>query len=211
MADDKMELQRIPLGSGKIYGAEYDSTLKALMDNIPNLIKTVVKEDNNLGKVSGGASLEYKPTFKTYTDDLGTVTRTIMTTDEATLKGGICTWNGNTMKRLCNTARVEEDTTNNLRIVKLGGVGNYDGKLWVIIFVNEDKDYGKSYLIIVGNNQKGITIGFEADKETVINPEFSAQACDDAGTKVIYVEKLDYTKATFDDQASITQTKNTGA
>lgn len=203
---DKNELKRIPLGSGKIYAAEFDDTLQGLIDSkIPDLIKSVVKQDNMLGKVSGGASLEYKPTFKTYEDDLGTVSRTIMTEDEATLKGGICTWNGNTLKRLCSTARVTEDETNNLRIVKLGGVGNYDGKLWCIMFVNDDKDYGKSYLAIVGNNQKGITIGFEKDKETVIDPEFSAQACDDEGTKVIYVEKLDYAKDTFDDTAEISE------
>ena len=202
---DKNELRRIPLGSGKIYVAPFDADNQNLIKtDIPALIKAVVKEENMLGKVSGGASLEYKPTFKTYEDDLGTVSRTIMTEDEATLKGGICTWNGNTLKRLCSTARVTEDTENNLRIVKLGGVGNYDGKLWVIIFVNDDKDYGKSYLIIVGNNQKGITIGFEKDKETVIDPEFSAQACDDEGTKVIYAEKLDYAKETFDDSAAVT-------
>ena len=137
------ELKRIPLGSGKIYAAALDSdTQNLIKTDIPGLIKAVVKEENILGQVSGGASLEYKPTFKTYEDDLGTVSRTIMTEDEATLKGGICTWNGNTLKRLCSTARVTEDTENNLRIVKLGGVGNYDGKLWVIIFVNDDKDYG---------------------------------------------------------------------
>lgn len=197
---DKNELKRIPLGSGNIYAALFETSLQGLVDNsIPDLIKTVVKKDNMIGKVSGGASLEYKPTFKTFEDDLGTVSRTIMTEDEATLKGGICTWNGNTLKRLCSTARVIEDESNNLRIVKLGGVGNYDGKLWCIVFVNEDKDYGKSYLIIVGNNQKGITIGFEKDKETVIDPEFAAQACDDEGTKVIYVEKLDYSQNTFND------------
>lgn len=187
---DTPEVKRIPLGSGKLYVAEYTASIT----DIPAMIKQLELPVNELGRVSGGASLEYKATFKTVEDDLQTVSRTILTADEATLKGGICTWNGNTLKKLCSTARVTEDTAKNIRIVKLGGAGNYDGKRWIILFVNDDKQFGKTYIGVVGTNQKGVTMAFAKDKETVIDPEFAAEACDDEGTKVIYAEAIDPTK-----------------
>ena len=83
---DKNELKRIPLGSGKIYVALFDADNQNLIKtDIPGLIKAVVKEENMLGKVSGGASLEYKPTFKTYEDDLGWQERTQDLRDEEKL------------------------------------------------------------------------------------------------------------------------------
>ena len=188
------EVKRIPLGSGKLYVAEFTGDVKTAISNMKALITAVEKDENELGRVSGGASIEYKAEFYTAEDDLGTVSRTIMTTDEATLKGGICTWNGDTLKKLCSTARVTEDAENNLRIVKIGGVKNYDGKLYVIMFVNDDKDFGKTYVTIVGNNQAGFTFEFVKDKETVVNPEFKAMAADSDGTKIIYAETIDPTK-----------------
>ena len=188
------EVKRIPLGSGKLYVTEFTGEVKTAITNIKTLIEKVETDANELGRVSGGASLEYKAEFYTAEDDLGTVSRTIMTTDEATLKGGICTWNGATLQKLCSTARVTEDATNNLRVVKIGGVKNYDGKLYAIMFVNDDTEFGKTYVIIVGNNQAGFTFEFLKDKETVINPEFKAMSADSDGTKVIYAETLDPTK-----------------
>lgn len=184
MAGEMPEVQKIALGSGKIYEKEFT----ALITDPLAILKEVVKPENELGCVSGGASLEYKTTFKTYKDDLGRTSRTTMTEDEATLKGGVCTWNANTLKRICSTAEVKEDTTHKTRIVSIGGVGNYDAKLYVVVFENIDKDYGNSYVMIVGNNQKGITLTYATDKETVLDPEFSAQAADEQGHKVFYLE-----------------------
>lgn len=184
MAQSKPEVTKIPLGSGRIY-------LKEQIGEITDIyaaLKETIKDENELARVSGGATLEYKTTFKSFEDDLGTTTRTILTADEATLKGGICTWNGNTLQKVCSTARVTEDEQKKVRIVKIGGTGNYDGKMYLIVFRNIDKEYGDSYVCIVGNNQKGITFTYQKDKECVIDPEFSAQAADSEGTKVFFLE-----------------------
>ena len=74
---------RIVLGSGKIYMTEFSGSLPA-----DNVIET---DGNRFGAVKGGASIEYKPTFYTAKDDLGTVTKSRLTEEEATLKCGVMT------------------------------------------------------------------------------------------------------------------------
>ncbi len=182
MADVDNSLTRIPLGSGKLYAVEFSGT-------IPE--DTTFETDSNLlGKVKGGASLEYKPKFYTEEDDLATVSRTIITEEEVKLKAGILTWNGKTLSKLVSTARVSTDSDKHTRTVKIGGIANYDGKKYAIRFINDDKEYGKTRITIVGSNQAGFTIAYAKDKGTVINPEFLAEACDSEGTKIIYTEEI---------------------
>ena len=94
------------------------------------------------------------------------------------------------MGKICSTARVTDDTSTGKRTVKIGGMGNYDGKKYVIRFVHEDPADGNIRLTIVGNNQSGFSITFAKDKETVINPEFKAQPLDSEGTLIIYEEDI---------------------
>ena len=107
----------------------------------------------------------------------------MITDEEVTLKSGVLTWNGNTLKNLVATARVEEDKTKKTRTVKIGGAGNYNSKKYVLHFVHED-----IRITIVGSNEAGLELAFAKDKETVINAEFKAQPHDDKGTLVIYKE-----------------------
>ena len=65
------------------------------------------------------------------------------------------------MKKLCQPARVTEDPAKKIRTVKIGGVGNADGKRYVIHFVHKDNVDGDIRVTIVGNNQAGFTIAFE--------------------------------------------------
>ena len=88
------------LGSGYLYITEFTTAIPADGD--------FEVAANKLGYIEGGASLEYKPTFYTAKDDLGLVTKTVITDEEVTLKSGICTLNGNTLKKLSATARVTE-------------------------------------------------------------------------------------------------------
>ena len=173
--------KRITLGSGKLYLMEFTGT-------IPETA-TITVAENLLGHISGGATLEYKPTFYEAKDDLGYVVKTIITEEEATLKSGVLTFNGKTLEKLCDTARVTEDTASKLRTVKFGGVSNAKRAKYLVCFHHEDPIDGDIWVIIVGNNQAGFSLAFAKDKETVIDAEFKALAQDDEGTLIKYIEK----------------------
>jgi len=176
--------EKIVLGSGKLYISEF--TDRTIPDNA-----TLEVETNLLGLIQGGATLEYKPKFVEVTDDLGLVSKTVLTEEEVTLKSGVMTWNGNTLAKLCATARVTE--ASGKRTVKIGGLGKQDGKQYVIRFVHEDAVDGDIRVTIVGNNQAGFSLAFAKDKETVVDAEFKAQPMDSEGTKIIYEEEIPVT------------------
>lgn len=171
---------RVVLGSGKLYAVEFDGELPEL-----DVIKT---EENRLGYVQGGASVEYKPTFYEAKDDLGYVVEEIITEEEAVLKSGIMTFDGNGLAKLSDTARVTEDPDKGIRTLKIGGIGNMKRQSYVILFYHEDKIKGDIYVMIVGSNQAGFTLAFAKDKETVIDAEFKAKPQDKEGTLIKYVE-----------------------
>ena len=173
--------KRIVLGSGKLYVTAYSGTVPTT--------DAICVEDNLLGYISGGATLTYTPTFYTATDDLGYVTKTIITEEEVTLASGVMTFNGNTLEKLCDTARVTEDATNKTRTVLFGGISNADHAQYVICFHHPDPIDGDIWVIIVGNNQNGFSLAFAKDSETVIDAEFKALAQDDEGTLIKYIEQ----------------------
>ena len=100
------------------------------------------------------------------------------------------TWCGKTLQKTCSTARVTDDAVTGQRTVKIGGINNYDGKRYVILFVHRDKIKGDISVMIVGNNQAGFTLAFAKDKETVIDAEFKALPMDDEGTLIEYREEI---------------------
>lgn len=172
--------EKIVLGSGKLYTSEFSGT-------VPD-DATLEVETNLLGLIQGGASLEYKPKFYEAKDDLGLVQKTILTEEEVTLKSGVLTWNGKTLKKLSSTARVTE--ANGKRTVKIGGLNNQDGKKYIIRFVHEDEVDGDIRITIVGNNQAGFSFKFAKDKETVVDAEFKAAPMDNEGTLIMYEEDI---------------------
>lgn len=173
--------EKIVLGSGKVYIDEFSASIPE-----DTVIET---EENLLGYIQGGATLTYTPTFYEAKDDLGLVSKKIITEETAVLKSGVMTWNGETLKKLCSTARVTEDTEKHIRTVKIGGLGKYDGKKYVIHFVHEDATDGDIRVTIVGSNEAGFELAFAKDKETVINAEFKAQPHDADGTLIVYKEE----------------------
>ena len=174
--------KKIVLGSGKLYCTEFTNTMPE-----DTVIET---EDSILGLISGGASLSYEPEFYTATDDLGLAVKKMITKETATLKSGIMTWNGKTLQKLCSTAKVSEDSSKKTRTVKIGGVGNYDGKKYVLRFLHHDAADGDIRITIVGSNEAGFEIAFAKDEETVIDAEFTAFPMDDEGTLIEYRESL---------------------
>lgn len=173
-------MERIVLGSGKLYIDEFTNT-------IPE-DSAIEVDDKLLGYIQGGATLSYSPTFYEAKDDLGIVSKKIITEEEAVLKSGIMTWNGETLKKLTPTARVTEDASQKTRTVKIGGVGNNDGKKYVLRFVHTDEVDGDIRVTIVGSNEAGFELSFAKDKETVINAEFKAQPHDKEGTLIVFKE-----------------------
>ena len=173
-------MDKIVLGSGKLYIDEFTGTLPADAE--------IEAEGKLLGYIQGGATLNYTPTFYEAKDDLGIVSKKIITEEEAVLKSGVMTWNGTTLKKLTPTARVTEDKATKTRTVKIGGLGNNDGKKYVLHFVHEDKADGDIRITIVGSDQAGLELTFAKDKETVINAEFKAQPHDKDGTLILFKE-----------------------
>lgn len=174
--------EKIVLGSGKIFVTEYTGTMP---DDA-----TIEADSNLLGLIQGGASLEYKPEFYTAEDDAGRASKTITTKEESSLKTGIATWCGNTLQKICATAKVTEDGAQGKRTVKIGGVGNQNNKKYVIRFLHEDNVDGDIRVTIIGSNQSGFNLAFAKDKETVIEVEFKATPQDSDGTLIIYEEEI---------------------
>ena len=72
-------MERIILGSADVYIQAFDgSTVPVTAD--------ICKPENLMAYISGGASVEYKPSFYTAKDDTGKKNKTIVTEEEVTLK-----------------------------------------------------------------------------------------------------------------------------
>lgn len=173
--------ERIVLGSGFLYISLFTGELPSNEE--------IEQPENLLGYIQGGATVEYKPTFYEAKDDLGYVQKTILQGEEAKLKSGVMTWNGDTLEKLSDTARVDNSIPGK-RIVKIGGSGNQKGAKYVIHFLHEDKTDGDIRVRIVGSNQAGFTFAFQKDKETVIDAEFKASPLDSEGTLIYYEEDV---------------------
>lgn len=170
--------EKIVLGSGKLYMAEYDETA-----GIPEATVLEV-DDNRLGDIQGGATLTYTPTFYDVSDDLGLAKKTFLTKEDVTLTSGILTFNVATLNKLVETGTVEEDTATNTRTLKIGGISKFTGKAYVIRFVQIDG----TKVTIIGSSKTALSLAYLPDKETVINAEFIASAQDADGTLVTISE-----------------------
>ena len=180
------ETERIILGSGNVHMKLFNGELPAVDD--------ICTDENQVSYIQGGATIEYKPTYYTAKDDTRKIQKTVITDEEATLKSGLMTFCGNTLEKICDTARVSyvEKTLNKKkrRIVKVGGGNNQGRKKYVICFHHEDPVDGDIWVMIVGNNQAGFSLAFANDKETVVDAEFTALPQDKEGTLIHYEEEV---------------------
>ena len=204
-----MNKESIVLGSGDLYCMEFEGEQKAAIP-ADDIIET---EENRLGHIKGGASMEYTPSYYEAKDDMGKVAKIILTEEAAMLKSGIMTWCGKTLEKLCQTARVTE--AGNRRTARIGGIGNASGKKWLIRFLHRDSEEGDIRVTIIGTNKAGFTIAFAKDSETVIDAEFHAQPLDGDGTLILYSEVIDPKKepqggTTPDDTDDTDDTGDTG-
>ena len=180
MSDKKRDAEVITLGSGDLMIKEYSDTMPSYTD--------FDASTDLLGRIQGGATIEYSGEWYEAKDDTGKIVKTIITEEEATLKSGVITWNGKTLDKLCSTARVTD--ADGIRTVKIGGVGNYNGKSYALCFHHTDKVDGDVWIVIRGVNQGGFSLAFAKDKETVIDAEFKCLPQDDEGTLIQYIEQI---------------------
>lgn len=176
----KRDNKVITLGSGKIY-------LQAFATDMPT-VDTLCVEENLLGYIKSGAALEYTEETYEEKDDLGFVSKVITTSEEAILRCGLLTWNGETLAKLVDRCKTSE--ASGKRTTKIGGAGNAKGGYYAICFAHEDKADGNLWVLIKGRNTAGATLTFAADEGTVIEPEFKAMPHDDAGTLVEVIEEI---------------------
>ncbi|MCM1218051.1 MAG: hypothetical protein NC548_26495 [Lachnospiraceae bacterium] len=184
----KAEAERIILGSGYIHLKTYEKG-----QEIPNP-EDFCEENTLFAYIKGGATIEYAPEFYEAKDDMQKVAKAIVTNEEVTLKTGIMTFTGNTIAKLCDTARVSERENTvsgkKYRVVQIGGAGNAKGEKYVICFHHVDKVDRDIYLMIIGQNQAGFSLAFAKDSETVVDAEFHALPSDGEGTLVTYTEEI---------------------
>jgi len=176
----KRTKNNITLGSGIPYIMEYSGTMPE--------VTAICVEENRLGYVKSGAALEYTAEPHEEKDDLGYVSKTVITAEEAVLKLGLLTWNGDTLQYLVDRCKVTTETGK--RIIHLGGAGNSQGKDWVVCFHHIDKKDGDLWVLLRGTNSAGLTLTFAPDAGTVVEPEFKAMPHDDEGTLVQLIEDI---------------------
>lgn len=170
------------LGSGKLYLADFAGG--AIPDDA-----SIEVDANNVGRIKGGASLEYKPTEYEITDDDNNVVKRFITKEEVTFKSGVLTWNLKTMSRL-SAGTYTDDTTKFIRTLKIGGKTSLKSQL--ARFVHAKDDGKKLRVTLVATASSGFTLQFNPDKETVVDAVLKALSQDD-GTLVIISEE--YTAA----------------
>lgn len=182
----KRDNNRIIIGSGKFYCLPFSDAMPTVED--------ICKAENLLGYIKGGATLEYTQETYEEKDDLGFVSKIITTNEEAILKCGLLTWNGETLKKLIDRCTSAEN--DGKRTTKIGGAGNAQGGYYAICFHHEDKVDGDLWILIKGRNTAGATLTFAVDAGTVIEPEFKAMPHDDKGTLIELIEAAPSTEAT---------------
>ena len=116
------------------------------------------------------------------------MSKIITTSEEALLKCGLLTWNGDTLQKVLDRCKSTE--SGGKRTTKIGGAGNAQGKYYAICFYHEDLIDGNLWVLIKGRNTAGATLTFAADAGTVLEPEFKAMPHDKDGTLIELVEEI---------------------
>ncbi len=184
----RKEEKAITVGTCTEFLVEYDGTIPEFTSR--SVLDNLCTPENQLAETKGGATITYSKESDELSSDLGTLRKTILKSDSAKFKFGLFGWNGNTLKRLESTARVTENEDTGLRVTKIGGLGNDDGKQYMLIAYHQDKQDGDCWWIMVGKNTAGMELAYSMDDGTKIEPEFSATSMDKDGTLIIFIEEV---------------------
>ena len=173
-----------PLGSGIGY------IVKLETDYIPEPaeLEALCTEENKAGETTGGAKVSYSFDTHKEKDDHGRVNRTIVNDEVVKMSWGLFTWDPDIYEKIVATGRVVEK--DGYRVVKLGGLENDSGERYIVIFKQIDPKLGDLYVGMIGTNTAGIELAFTRTITTKLNPEFTAEPCDNEGTLLIMFEKI---------------------
>lgn len=177
-------LTEVILGSGDLYALEFTGTMPE-----HSVIET---EENLLGRIKGGAALEYKPTTKAVKDDSGAVNKEYIISEEGKIKSGVLTWCLATLSKLTAAGRYTENVVNgkNVATLKIGGKLGRALTKYLIRFTHVKENGYKFRTTIVGTASSGFKLEFKPEDATVIDAEFTAVSHDDEGTLIIIEEEL---------------------
>ena len=170
----------IPVGSGHLYADAFTGSIPA--DSV------IEAEENRLGYIEKGATVQYKPTSKVLKDDLGIIQRVVITDETVTLKASMNAWSSANLDVLCASGRITE--TAGHRTIKIGGLNYASNKLWLFRFVHHDKQYGDVRITIVGTSTGGFTLSYKPDDAGNLDLEVTAQPSDNEGTLILYDEEV---------------------
>ena len=172
-------MSEIHIGHADIYVSDYTGSIPA--------DETLEVAGNMLGKVKGGASIEYKPTEKEVMSDDKTVQERYEVGCEVTVKAGVLTLNGSKVKSMVANGEYEDDAENHVRILKLGSNSISPMKKYVVRLVHPINNTLKYRATILATASDGFGIAFNPENETVIDAAFKAMSMSD-GTKLILAE-----------------------
>ena len=171
-------MPEIILGSGDLYLVEYTSG--ALPADA-----TIETEANSVGSISGGASLEYKPSMYEVEDDKNIVHKRIVTKEEVTFKSGVLTFDLSMLGKL-STGTVTDDAVGGKKTIKIGGKRTLTS--YALQFVHTKDDGNKLRVRMIATSADGFTLTFAKDKETIVDAVFKALSQTD-GTLVEIVDQ----------------------
>lgn len=188
MSDQKRTVEKpITIGSADVYIQEFEGTLPAVDD--------ICVEANRFCYTKNGATIRYTQTAQTISDDLGRIRKTVYSGDEATVQLGVLGWIGTTLEKAISTASVStrtqgEGAAANRRVTKIGGVGNDNGKRYVVCLHHTDKQDGDCWWMLVGKNTEGLELQYQVEDGTVFQPTFTAEPYDNDGHLLWFEEEI---------------------
>lgn len=164
-------MSQVILGSGDLYLVAYSGT-------IPDDTSIEIT-NNNVGDISGGASLDYKPTVYEVENDKRQVLKRFITKEEVTFKSGVLNFDVANLQKLCNGTVTVGATE---KSIKIGGATSLSS--YLLHFVHTKDDGKKLRVQIVVTASDGFTLTFAKDKETIVDAVFKALSQTD-GTLII--------------------------
>lgn len=183
MSSQKRTVEKpITIGSATVYMMEYNEA-----EGLPAVSEICVAA-NRFAYTKNGATIRYTQTSQDLSDDLGLIRKTIYSGDEATVQLGVLGWIGSTLAKAISTASVTEE--NNRRVTKIGGVGNDNGKRYVICLHHEDAQDGDCWWMMVGKNTEGLELQYQMEDGSVFQPTFKAEPYDAQGHLLWFEEEI---------------------
>lgn len=183
MANQKRTVEKpITIGSATVYLKEYDEA-----QGLPT-VDAMCVDENRFAYTKNGATIRYTQTAQDLSDDLGKIRKTVYSGDEATVQLGVLGWIGTTLAKAISTAVATED--GNRRVTKIGGVGNDNGKRYVVCLHHEDAQDGDCWWMMVGKNTEGLELQYQMEDGTVFQPTFKAEPYDSDGHLLWFEEEI---------------------